>query len=79
MTNSFDYPPYSMTIEWDPQDDIFVVAVPELPGCITHGATYQEAVKQCQEAMEGWIDIARADGETLPVPRVYGKSLAVTV
>jgi predicted RNase H-like HicB family nuclease len=79
MTNSSDYPPYSMTVEWDPNDDIFVVTIPELPGCITHGATYQEAVTQGQEAMEGWVDIARADGETLPAPRAYGTSPAVAV
>ncbi len=34
---------YSMIIQWDSRDNIFVVRVPELPGCVTHGTTYEEA------------------------------------
>ena len=34
---------YSMLIEWDPDDKIYVVTVPELEGCMTHGHTYEEA------------------------------------
>ena len=37
---------YSMVIQWDPRDDIYVVTVPELPGCRTHGKTYKKAVRQ---------------------------------
>lgn len=64
-------PPYSMVIEWEPLDRIFVVTVPELPGCVTHGSTYEEAVAQAKEAIEGWIDAAREDGDPLPAPRYY--------
>jgi predicted RNase H-like HicB family nuclease len=62
---------YSMILEWDPRDSIFVVTVPELPGCRTHGKTYEEAVKQGQEAIEGWTDAARAWGDPVPPPRIY--------
>ena len=27
---------YSMVIQWDSRDNIYVVTVPELPGCKTH-------------------------------------------
>jgi hypothetical protein len=37
---------YSLLIQWEPQDAIYVVTVPELPGCTTHGATYEEARRQ---------------------------------
>jgi hypothetical protein len=37
---------YSMIIEWDDDDKIYVVTVPELPGCMTHGHTYEEAIQQ---------------------------------
>ena len=36
---------YSMNIQWSDEDQAYIVTVPELPGCKTHGATYEEAVK----------------------------------
>lgn len=62
---------YTMIIEWDPRDDIFVVTVPELPGCRTHGGTYEEAVSQGQDAIETWLDGADEDREQPPPPRFY--------
>lgn len=70
MSEEEQYQHYSMMIEWDPDDRIYVVRVPELPGCVTHGATYEEAVRQGQDAIESWIDAARADGTPIPAPRV---------
>ena len=70
MSEEEQYKHYSMTIEWDPDDHIYVVQVPELPGCVTHGDTYEEAVRQGQDAIESWIDAARADGTPIPAPRV---------
>lgn len=61
---------YSMVLEWDPEDRIYIVTVPELPGCHTHGDTYDEAARRGQEAIESWIAAARADGEPIPAPRL---------
>ena len=61
---------YSMIIQWDEDDKIFVVDVPELPGCMTHGKTYEEAVKQGQEAIEGWLNAAEELHWPIPAPRV---------
>jgi predicted RNase H-like HicB family nuclease len=60
---------YSMIIEWDPGDEIFIVTVPELPGCRTHGDTYEEAVKQGQDAIETWLD--GEDEDQVPRPRYF--------
>ena len=60
---------YSMIIEWDPDDKIYVVTVPELPGCITHGHTYEEAVKQGKDAIETWIEGALAIGLPFSQPQ----------
>jgi len=62
------YPHYSMVIEWSDEDQVYIVTVPELPGCRTHGRTYEEAVRQGQDAIESWIDAARADGDLIPAP-----------
>lgn len=62
---------YSMVIEWDPRDDIFVVTVPELPGCRTHGATYEDAVQQGQDAIESWLGFTEEERRGAPAPRYY--------
>lgn len=62
---------YSMTIEWSDEDQLYIVTVPELPGCRTHGSTYEEAVEQGQEVIEGWIDAARGWGRPVPPPRTF--------
>ncbi|GHO75593.1 hypothetical protein KSD_33640 [Ktedonobacter sp. SOSP1-85] len=62
---------YSITIQWDPRDNIFVASVPELPHVRTHGDTYQEAMENILEVLEMWIEDAQRHGETLPPPRIY--------
>ena len=65
------YRRYSMLIQWSDEDEAFIVTVPELPGCRTHGATYEEAVKQGQDAIESWLDAARAWGYPVPEPKTF--------
>jgi len=59
-----------MVIQWDSHDTIYVVEVPELPGCMTHGKTYEEAGKNAQEAIEVWIEAALDAHEIVPPPKV---------
>ncbi len=66
---------YSMVIEWSEEDQAFIVTVPELPGCMTHGATYEEAVRQGEDAIATWLATARAYGDPIPTPRVFASSL----
>lgn len=65
MNTEYDHD--SVIMEWDPTDRIYVVTVPELPGCMTHGSTLEEAALQVQDAIEGWIEAAQAWGH--PIPR----------
>jgi len=62
---------YSLVIEWDPRDGIYVVTVPELEGCRTHSATYEEAVAQARDAIWGWLDASRTWGTPIPQPHSY--------
>lgn len=62
---------YSMLIEWDPEDKIYVVTVPELPGCMTHGHSYEEAIQQGQDAIESWLMVAEELNRDIPSPKVY--------
>ena len=36
----------------------FWAEVPALPGCVSEGDTFEEAVANIREAMEGWLDVA---------------------
>jgi predicted RNase H-like HicB family nuclease len=60
---------YSMLIQWSDEDAAYIVSVPELPGCTTHGATRLEAVEQGEEALAGWLEAAEAWGRTIPPPQ----------
>jgi len=42
---------YELIIYWSFEDDSFVVDVPELPGCMADGKTYEEAVENAQQAL----------------------------
>jgi len=61
---------YSMLIQWDPRDNIYIVTVPELK-IRTHGKTYEEAIKNASEVIELWIDVATQDGRPIPPPQTY--------
>lgn len=60
---------YELIVYWSAEDAAFVVEVPELPGCMAHGATPTEAVTQAQEAIALWIDTAREIGRAVPEPK----------
>ncbi len=64
------YKHYSMIIQWSVPDQAYIVTVPELPGCRTHGETYEEAVQQGQDAIESWIMVAQESGRAIPPPKV---------
>lgn len=60
---------YELIVFWSREDDAFVVDVPELPGCMAHGATAAEAVANAQEAIDLWIETARASQREEPEPK----------
>lgn len=61
---------YAMYITWDNSDGIFVVEVPELPGCIAHGDTRAEAINNAEDAISAWIEVAKETGRPVPEPNV---------
>src|SRR5215475_11558917 len=50
----------------------WVAEIEELPGCISQGATPEEAIANVRDAMLGWISIALQDGRDVPQPRALG-------
>ena len=60
---------YEIIIFWSEDDNTFVAEVPELPGCMADGKTYQEALLNAEQIIQEWIEAAREDGRTIPQPR----------
>lgn len=60
---------YELIIYWSDEDQSFIVEVPELPGCMADGKSYQEAVANVEVVVQEWLDTARAEGRAIPAPR----------
>ncbi len=60
---------YEIIIYWSNDDDAFIVEVPELPGCIAHGATQSEALANANDAMTLWLNAAQELGRVAPEPK----------
>ena len=60
---------YELIIYWSKEDESFVVEVPELPGCMADGETYEEAVANAQKVIMQWIETARELGRPVPEPK----------
>ena len=60
---------YSIMIYFDPNDKIYVASVPELEGCMAHGETPEEAVREIQSACELQLEVMRENGEPIPEPQ----------
>lgn len=68
---------YSMLIQWSDENQAYLVMLPEWQsrllneGPVTHGDTYEDAVKHGQDALDALIASARDASEPLPEPRIY--------
>src|SRR5262249_4199437 len=65
-------PRYSIFIRWSDEDQRYLAFLPEFgKRPQTHGSTYQEAMKNAQEALQLRIDTLEESGRDLPKPRTY--------
>jgi predicted RNase H-like HicB family nuclease len=60
---------YELIIYWSEVDQSFIVEVPELPGCMADGETYQEAVQNVEVIIQEWIETAQELGRPIPEPK----------
>lgn len=66
--------PYPLLIEWSPEDDAFIVSVPDMPGAHTHGATREEAAAMGDEVVAIILGYLRETGRPVPPPSPYSGS-----
>jgi len=51
------------------RDTSYGVSFPDVPGCISAGDTFEDAIANAAEALAGHFSVMRADGEPIPRPR----------
>jgi predicted RNase H-like HicB family nuclease len=56
---------YRVLLNEEPEGG-FTVSVPALPGCITYGDNLDHALSMAKEAIEGYIEILKEQGESIP-------------
>lgn len=47
----------------------YTVTVPALPGCLTYGETFEEAIELIDDAISGWLAVAKDEG--FPIPEQF--------
>lgn len=62
---------YSVFIQYDETDNIYIASVPELKGCMAHGRTPSEALKEVSVVCELWLESAREIGKEIPEPSLF--------
>ncbi len=60
---------YEIIIFWSEDDQAYVAEVPELPGCMADGKTYQEALSHAEQVIQEWIETAQELGRPIPKPK----------
>jgi predicted RNase H-like HicB family nuclease len=60
---------YEIIIFWSDADSAYIAEVPELPGCMADGASYQDALSNAQIIIGQWLETALAMGRAIPEAR----------
>jgi predicted RNase H-like HicB family nuclease len=60
---------YEVIIYWSGEDNAYVAEVPELPGCMADGSTYQDALANAEVVIQEWIETAKELGRPIPEPK----------
>ena len=69
---------YAIEIEWSPEDEVFVVSVPDAPGVMTHGATREEAATMGDDAIITWLTALHDADLPVPPPTITARQASAT-
>jgi predicted RNase H-like HicB family nuclease len=62
------------------EDDVFIAECPALEGCMTDGATFEEAAENIKDAVACHVSALKKLGRPIPVERdIYEGSVRVAV
>ena len=57
----------------------YVVTCPALPGLVTEGDTLEEARAMATDAIKGYLESLRKDGEPIPTDESFTEQLAIKI
>jgi antitoxin HicB len=60
---------YSILLQPDPNEGGFTVTVPELPGIVTQGESFEEALAMARDAIALHVEGLAGDGLDVPIER----------
>lgn len=62
-------PHYHINLFWSAEDACWIADAPDLRPCSAHGETRSEALANIDDAIAGWLEVARERGFHIPEPR----------
>jgi predicted RNase H-like HicB family nuclease len=62
---------YEVIIYWSDEDQACIAEVPELPGCLADGKSYETALKNVRQISREWLQTAKKLGR--PIPQAKGR------
>ena len=60
---------YTMVVEWDPDENVFVASIPAL-SVVDSGESREEAIARVREAAEVTVEGLRATGQHVPLGKI---------
>lgn len=60
---------YHINIFYSEEDEGYIADIPDLKFCSAFGETPEEALREVLIAKSAWLEVARADGKPIPLPR----------
>lgn len=68
---------YAIVIEW--AETNYSAYAPDVPGCVTTGATVEETIANMREALQGHLDVTRDYGEAIPAAETHVAMVDVAI
>jgi predicted RNase H-like HicB family nuclease len=60
---------YHINIFYSNEDEGYIADIPDLKYCSAFGETAEEALSEVLVAKQAWLEVATAEGKTIPEPK----------
>jgi len=60
---------YHINIFFSEEDGGYIADIPDLDSCSAFGDTPEQALAEVRQALQAWLEAARAQGKPIPKPR----------